>query len=150
MSTTHNHAAGMGTYTQSGMTNYPGYQTPDIHLGKFPDHTDVQSWRVSFRMKVCSKAKNHRLALQWIKEIETAKSNDDLITPKSITGRDFPDYDELVLKIAAALKNCFDRHTHFRKKASVEEQRSQNNDRFLRGRQIAFVIYDHFRSTGFF
>ena len=37
------------------------------------------------------------LALQWINEIEVAKSLDDLITPKSITGNNFPDYEELDL-----------------------------------------------------
>ena len=30
-----------------------------------------------------------------------------------------------------------------------EEQRAQKYDRFLRGRQIAFMMYDDFRSTGF-
>ena len=84
----------------------------------------------------------------WIKEIETAKSIDDLIPPRSISGKDFPDYDELDVMMAATLKRCYDKQTHFRKKISVEEQRTHKNDRFLRGRQIAFMIYDHFRSTG--
>ena len=52
--------------------------------------------------------------------------------------------------MAAALKKCFDRHTHFREKISVEEQRAQKDDRFLRGRQIAYLIYDYFRTTGSF
>ena len=42
--------------------------------------------------------------------------------------------------VAPALRKLHDRHTHFRKKVSVEEQRAQNNDRCLRGRQIA--LYD--------
>ena len=71
-------------------------------MGKFPDHTEFQSWIVNFRTEVCSRAKNHTLALQWIKEIETAKSLEALITPKSITGKDFPDYEELDLMMAAA------------------------------------------------
>ena len=33
MPSTHNHAAGIGAYTPSGMTN-PGCQTPEMHLGK--------------------------------------------------------------------------------------------------------------------
>ena len=87
--------------------------------------------------------------MQWIKEIETAKSIDDLITPRSTLGRtDFPDYDELDAMMASALRKLFDWQTHFRKKVSVEEQRAQNNDRLKRGRQIAFMIYDHFRSIG--
>ena len=31
---------------------------------------------------------------------------------------------------------------------SVEEQRFQKNDRFLRGRQTAHMICEHFRATG--
>ena len=50
--------------------------------------------------------------------------------------------------MASALRKLYGRHTHFRKKVSVEEQRAQNNDQFLRGRQIASMICDHFRSTG--
>ena len=96
-----NHAAGFGTCTQSGMT-IPSYPSSEMHLRKFPDHTELQSWIVKFRTEVCSKAKNPTLALQWIKEIEAAKSWDDLITPKSITGKDFPDYEELDLMIAAS------------------------------------------------
>ena len=33
-------------------------------------------------------------------------------------------------------------------KVSLEEQKAQKEDRFLRGRQIAFMIYDYFRVTG--
>ena len=50
--------------------------------------------------------------------------------------------------IASALKRLLDKHIHFRKRASVEEQRAPNFDRFLRGRQIAHMIYEHFRATG--
>ena len=99
---------------------------------------------------MCSKAKNPRLVFQWIYETEKAKLIDDLIYPKSILGRsDFPYYNELDMMMVAALRKLFDQHTHFRKKISVEEQRAPKNDRFLRGRQSAFMIYDHFRSTGF-
>ena len=33
---------------------------------------------------------------------------------------------------------------HFRERVSVEEQRAQKDDRFLRGRQIAYIIYEYF------
>ena len=39
-------------------------------------------------------------------------------------------------------------NSHFKKKVSLEEQKAQKEDRFLRGRQIAFMIYDYFRVTG--
>ena len=70
---------------------------------------------------MCAKAKNHSRALQWIKEIEAAKSLDDLITPKSVTGNDFPDYEELDLMMASALRRCYDKQTHFRNKISGAE-----------------------------
>ena len=83
------HAAGIGTCTQSDMIN-PSYPSSKMHLGN-------------------AKAKNPTRALQWIKEIEAAKSLDDLITPKSITGKDFPDYEELDMMMAAALKRCYEK-----------------------------------------
>ena len=144
-----NRAAGIGTCTQSGVT-IPHDPSSEMPLGKFPDHKKFQSWIVNFRTEVCSKAKNPMLALQWIKEIEVAKSLDDTITPKSITGKHFPDYEELDLMMAAELKRCYDKQTPFRKKISVEEQRAQKDNRILRGRQIAHLIYENFRPTGSF
>ena len=64
----------------------PSYPSSEMHLGKLPDHTEFQSWIVIFRTEDCSKAKNPTRALQWIKEIEVAKSLDDLNAPKSIRG----------------------------------------------------------------
>ena len=36
----------------------------------------------------------------------------------------------------------------FKKKVSLEEPKAQKEDRFLRGRQIAYMIYDYFRVAG--
>ena len=52
-----------------------------------------------------------------------------------------------ILKIASA-SNKITQNSHFKKKVSLEEQKAQKEDRFLRGRQIAFMIYDYFRVTG--
>ena len=49
--------------------------------------------------------------------------------------------------IASALKKLLTR-VHFRKRVSVEEQRAQKDDRFSRGRPIAYMRHDHFRATG--
>ena len=140
------HAAGIGTCTQSGMIN-PSHPFSEVHLEKFPDHTEVQSWIVNFRTEVCSKAKNPTHALQWIKEIEAGKSLDDFITQKSITGKDFPDYEELDLMMASATRR-HDKQTHFRNEINIEEQRTHKDNRFLRGRQIAHLIYEYFRIVG--
>ena len=49
-------------------------------------------------------------------------------------------------KIASALNKSI-QNSHLKKKVSLEEQKAQKEDRFLRGRQIAFMIYDYFRVT---
>ena len=73
------------------------------------------------------------LTMHWIKEVEKAESIDELMTSRSIMGRtDFPDNDMLDAMIASALKRLPDKHIHFRKRVSVEEQSAQKYDRFLR------------------
>ena len=84
-----------------------------------------------------------------VQEVETAKSFDELMTSRSIVGRiDFPDYDSSDAMIVSSLKKLFEKHVHFRRRVSVEERRAQKYNRFLRGRQIAHVIYEHFRASG--
>ena len=50
-------------------------------------------------------------------------------------------------KIASVLNKIL-KNSHLEKKVSFEEQKAQQEDWFLRGRQIAFMIYDYFRVTG--
>ena len=39
-------------------------------------------------------------------------------------------------------------NSYFHEKVSLEEQKAEKADRFLRGRQTAYLIYDDFRVTG--
>ena len=74
---------------------------------------------------------------------------DELITSRSITSQhNFPDFDMLDAMIASALKKLINTQSTFRQRVSVEEQNAQNSDRFLRGRQVAHMIYEYFRATG--
>ena len=50
-------------------------------------------------------------------------------------------------RIASAL-NKITQNSHFKQKVSLEEQKAPKEDRFLRGSQIAYMIYDYFRVTG--
>ena len=83
----------------------------------------------------------------WIKEVEVAKSVDDLMTSQSIEGREFPGFEMLDVKIASAVKRLIT-NQYFRRRINVEGQHAQKYDRFLRGRQIAYMTYEHFRATG--
>ena len=48
----------------------------------------------------------------------------------------------------ASVLNKIIQNSYFKKKARLEEQKAQKEDRFLRGRQIVYMIYDYFRVTG--
>ena len=50
-------------------------------------------------------------------------------------------------KIASALKRIIS-NQYFRRRINVEEQKTQAQDSFLRGRQIAYMTEEHFRATG--
>ena len=82
-----------------------------------------------------------------IKEVEIVDSVDELKSSRSIADKNFPIFEMLDAKIASALNKII-QNSPFKKKVSLEEQKAQKGDRFLRGRQIAFMIYDYFRVTG--
>ena len=47
-------------------------------------------------------------------------------------------------RIASALNKSI-HNSHFTGRISLEEQKAQKQDRVLRGRQIVYLIYEHFR-----
>ena len=56
-------------------------------------------------------------------------------------------FEVLDARIASAMNKII-HNSHFKRRFSLEEQKAQKQDRFLRGRQIAYLIYDYFRVTG--
>ena len=61
----------------------------------------------------------------------TSDSLDELKSSRSDCGKDFPNFEMLDAKIASAL-NKIVQNSHFKKKVSLEEQKAQKEDRFLR------------------
>ena len=68
---------------------------------------------------------------------------DDLKSSRSIEGTHGPDFELLDARIASALNKIIQK-TRFKKKVSLEEMKAHKEDRFLRGRQIAYLIYEYF------
>ena len=138
-----------GNYSHGVMMDHLRILTMEWNLWEFLDSMEFQSWKINFRTEVWLRTADPQLTMFWIKEVEIAKSIDELVTSRSITGQpNFPDFDMLGAMIARALKKLLDTHSNFRKRESVEEQRAQNSDRFSRGRQIAYMIYEYYRATG--
>ena len=58
-----------------------------------------------------------------------------------------PNFEVLDARIASALNKII-HNSSSKRRISLEEQKAQKEDRFLRGGGIAYLIYDHFRVTG--
>ena len=58
-----------------------------------------------------------------------------------------PNFEAFDARIASALNRII-HNSHFKRRSSLEEQKAQKQDRFLRGRQIAYLIYEYFQVTG--
>ena len=85
--------------------------------------------------------------MQWIREVELVDSMDELRSSSSTRGISLPNFVVLDARIASALNKII-HNSHFKGRISLEEQKAQMQDRFLNGRQIAYLIYEYFRVTG--
>ena len=85
--------------------------------------------------------------MQWIKEVELVDSVDEFKKFVIYSFFSMPNFEVLDARIASALNKII-HNSKFKRRISLEEQKAQKEDRFLRGRQIAYLIYDHFRVTG--
>ena len=72
---------------------------------------------------------------------------DELKSSRSVSGKNFPSFEMLDAKIASALNKII-QNSLFKTKVSLEDQKAPKEDRFLRGRQTAYLIYEYFRVTG--
>ena len=122
-------------------------QISDLHFEKFPTPATFACWKIRFKTEVCTCSQFPTEAMQWIKEVELVDSVDDLRSSSSIRSVPMPDFEVLDARIASALNKII-HNSHFKRKVSLEEQKAQKQDRFLRGRQIAYLIYEQFRVTG--
>ena len=86
-------------------------------------------------------------AMQWIKEVELVDSVDDLRSSSFIRGISMPNFEVLYARITSALNKII-HISHFKRRISLEELKAQKQDRFLLGKQIAYLIYEYFRITG--
>ena len=122
-------------------------QISDLHFDKFPKSTTFACWKIRFKTVLCTCSQFPTEAMQWIKEVELVDSVDGLRSSSSIRGISMPNFEVLDARIASALNKII-HNSHFKRKISLEEQKAQKEDRFLRGRQIAYLIYEYFRVTG--
>ena len=122
-------------------------QISDLHFDKFPTPATFACWKIRFKTEVCTCSQFPTEAMQWIKEVELVDSVDELRSSSSTRGISMPNFEVLDARIASALNKII-HNSQFKRRISLEQQKAQKQDRFLRGRQIAYLIYDYFRVTG--
>ena len=122
-------------------------QISELQCDKFLTPHPFLCWKIRFKNQVTTCSDFPSDAVVWINEVVMVDSLDEVKSSRSVAGNNFPNFEMLDEKIASALNNII-QNSHFKKKVSLEEQKAQKEGRFLRGRQIAFMIYDYFRVSG--
>ena len=136
-----------GDYSKNCGADQQRLQISDLHFDRFPTPATFACWKIRFKTEVCTCSQFLTEAMQWIKEVELVDSVDELRSSSSTRGISMPNFEVLDARIASALNKII-YNSHFKRKISLEEQKAQKEDRFLRGRQIAYLIYEQFRVTG--
>ena len=123
-------------------------QISDLHFDKFTTSATFACWKIRFKTEVCNCSQFPTEAVLWIKEVEMVGSVDGRKSSLSVRGIRMPDFEVLDAKTASSALNRIVHNTQFKRKVSLEEQKAPKEDRFLHGRQIAYLIYEYLRVTG--
>ena len=75
-------------------------------------------------------------------------SLDEQKSSRSVHGKDFPNFEMLDAKIASALNKIIQISQLKKRRLASRNRKPRREDRFLRGRQVAFMIYEYFRVAG--
>ena len=131
---------------QKYMVGQQRQQISELQLEKFPNPQSFSVWKIRFKNQVTTCSDFPSDAMLWIKEVDKVDSIEELKSSRSVCGKDFPNFEMLDAKIVSALNKII-QNSQFKKKVGLEEQKAQKEDRFLRGRQTVYMIYDYFRVT---
>ena len=130
--------------------NYGADQQPlqisDLRFDKFQKPATFACWKRRFKTEVCTCSPFPTEAMQWIKEVELVDSVDDLKSSSSVRGIQMPNFEVFDARTASALNNII-HNSDFKRRISLWEQKAQKQDRFFRGRQMAYLIYEYFQVT---
>ena len=134
-------------FPQNPMVGQQRQQISELQFAKFPNPQSFLLWKIRFKNQVTTCSDFPSDAMLWIGEVEMVDSREELKSSRSVSGQNFPNFEMLDAKIASALNKII-QNSQFKKKVSLEDQKAQKEDEFLRGRQIVFMILHYFRVTG--
>ena len=86
---------------------------------------------IRFKTNACTCSQFLKEAMLWIKKVELVDSMDELRSSSSTRGISTPNFEALDARIASALNKII-HNSQFTRRISLEEQKVQKEDRFLR------------------
>ena len=128
-----------GPSARNSVVDQQRLQISDPHLDKFPTSATFACWKIRFKIEVCICSQFLTETMLWVKEVETVESVDDLKSWCSVKGIQVPNFEVLDANIASALNRII-HNTRFLRGQSGGTKSPKKRDRFLRGRQIAYLI----------
>ena len=114
-------------------------QISDLHFDKFPTPATFACWKIRFKTEVCICSQFPTEAMQWIKEVELVDLRHLLVVFQC----------QILQYLMRGLLQ------HWTKSSIIPNSKGESvwrnkrpRSRTVSGRQIAYLIYDHFRVTG--
>ena len=136
-----------GGFSDNFGTDQQRLQISDLHFDKFSTSATFACWKIRFKTEVCTCSLFLAEAMHWIKDVELVYSVNDLNSSCFVRGIQMPNFEVLDAKIASA-RNQSSVIPASRERSIWRNEKAQKEDRFLRGRQIAYLIYEYFRVIG--
>ena len=100
---------------------------------------------MSFRRIIASSSTKPTVALAWASEIDEAKEVDQLKSSVYQGDGHHVDFETLDIKVAAGLMKIM--HGDFKKRVTMKDEQYQVvRKQMLTGRQIAFIMFQHFQN----
>ena len=109
---------------QNYMVGQQRQQISELQFDKFPNPQSFLLWKIRFKNQATTCSDFPSDAMLWIKEVEMVDSLDELKSFRSVCGKEFPNFEMLVVKIASALNKII-QNSEFKKKVSLEEQKAK-------------------------
>ena len=104
-------------------------KTSELQFDKFPAPHSFLCWKIRFKNQVTTLSDIPSDTTLWINEVEMGDSLDEFKSSRSVVGNNFPIFEMLDAKIASALSKII-QNSHFKKKVSLEERKSQKKTSF--------------------
>ena len=104
----------------------------ELQFDKFTNSQSFLVWNIRFKIQVTTCSDFPSEAVLWIKEVEMVDSLDELKSSRSVSGKNFPNFELLDAKIASALNKII-QNSHFKKKVSLEDRKPEKKTGFYEG-----------------